>query len=136
MKERPGLYETRNTKMKSMIIEICFVDSEKDARLYRQLGPDTVGKAISESILRHAVSEDRPIEPIKTLSEPMHNRPYEYGVVTATSGLYVRDGINGNIIGSLASSVTVHIDYVKDGWYKIYFGDHGVWVYSKYIKLI
>lgn len=129
MKERPGLYEIRNTNMKSMIVETCFVDSEEDVRLYKQLGPDAVGKAIAEAILGHAV--EAPSVP-STPSEP-HNRPYEYGIVTA-SALKVRDSINGKQIGLLGNGESVHIDYVKDGWASIFWGDHGGWICMDYVK--
>ena len=126
VKERPGLYELRNTKMKAMIIETCFVDSEEDVRLYKQLGADTIGKAIAEAILGHAV------EAPSTPSEP-HTRPFEYGITTA-SVLNVRNAINGDIIGTLPKGATVHIDYVKDGWASIFWGDHGGWICMEYLK--
>lgn len=44
-------YELRNTNMPAVIIEICFVNSEKDVALYRKLGPVVVAKAIANSIL-------------------------------------------------------------------------------------
>ena len=49
-KVRTGLYELKNTKMKSMIIEVCFVEATEDVVLYRRLGADAVGKNIAESI--------------------------------------------------------------------------------------
>lgn len=130
LKEKPGFYEIRNTKMKAMIIEICFTDSEEDVALYRRLGPDTIGKAIAEAILGHAV--EAPSVP-QTPSEP-HTRPYEYGTVSAKSGLRVREGINGKILGALSYEATVHIDYVKDGWASIFWGDHGGWICMDYVK--
>ena len=49
-KIRTGLYELRNTDMKSMIIEVCFVEAAGDVALYKQLGSDKIGKTIAESI--------------------------------------------------------------------------------------
>lgn len=49
-KIRTGLYELKNTKMKSMIIEVCFVEATEDVALYKRLGHDSVGKNIAESI--------------------------------------------------------------------------------------
>lgn len=131
VKEKPGFYEIRNTKMKAMIIEVCFTDSEADVALYRRLGPDTIGKAIAEAILGHSV--EAPSVPETTPTESTHNRPYEYGIVTA-SALNVRDSINGKILGTLPKEATVHIDYVKDGWASIFWGDHGGWICMEYVK--
>ncbi|WP_195989610.1 peptidoglycan-binding protein [Clostridium sp. D53t1_180928_C8] len=50
-KIRTGLYELRNTSMKSMIVETCFVEATDDVALYRKLGPDAIGKVIAEAIV-------------------------------------------------------------------------------------
>ena len=55
-KVRNNLYELKNTKMKSMIVEVCFVEATEDVALYKKLGPDTVGKAIAESIANKKVA--------------------------------------------------------------------------------
>lgn len=51
-----GLYELRETTMKSMVIEVCFVEATKDVELYKRLGPDTIGKKIAESIANKKVT--------------------------------------------------------------------------------
>ena len=55
-KVRNNLYELKNTKMKSMIVEVCFVEATEDVALYKKLGPDTVGKAIAEAIANKKVT--------------------------------------------------------------------------------
>lgn len=50
-KIRTGLYELRNTSMKAMIVETCFVEATEDVELYRKLGADTIGKVIAEAIV-------------------------------------------------------------------------------------
>ena len=56
-KVRTGLYELKNTKMKSMIIEVCFVEATEDVTLYKRLGHDTIGKNIAEAIANKKVVE-------------------------------------------------------------------------------
>ena len=56
-KVRTGLYELKHTSMKSMIVEVCFVEATEDVALYRSLGPDTVGKTIAEAIANKKVVE-------------------------------------------------------------------------------
>ena len=55
-KVRNNLYELKNTKMKSMIVEVCFVEATEDVALYKKVGADTVGKAIAESIANKKVA--------------------------------------------------------------------------------
>jgi len=52
-----GLYELRNTKMPANIIEVCFVDSNVDAELYRKVGVSNIAKAIAEGIIGHEIKE-------------------------------------------------------------------------------
>lgn len=49
-KIRTGLYELKNTSMKAMIVETCFVEATEDVALYKRLGPDAIGKKIAEAI--------------------------------------------------------------------------------------
>ena len=54
-KTRTNLYELKNTSMKAMIVEVCFVDSSIDAEIYKRVGHDAVGKAIAEGIVNQTV---------------------------------------------------------------------------------
>ena len=49
-KVRNNLYELNRTKMKSMIIEVCFVEATEDVALYKNLGHDLIGKTIAKAI--------------------------------------------------------------------------------------
>ena len=50
-KVRTDLYELKHTNMKSMIIEVCFVEATEDVNLYKKIGSAIVGKTIAESIV-------------------------------------------------------------------------------------
>lgn len=50
-KVRTGLYELKHTSMKSMIVEVCFVEATKDVALYKKVGYDYIGKTIAESLV-------------------------------------------------------------------------------------
>ena len=54
-KIRTGLYELRNSAMKAMIIEVCFVEATGDVSLYKKLGPDAIGKTIAEAIVNQKI---------------------------------------------------------------------------------
>lgn len=58
VKHSKSLYELRATSMKSMIVEVCFVEAVKDVELYRNLGVDKIGKAIAEGILGKVISDN------------------------------------------------------------------------------
>lgn len=60
-KIRKELYELRNTSMKSMIVETCFVEATKDVELYKKLGADAIGKAIAEAIVNDKSTQENPI---------------------------------------------------------------------------
>lgn len=62
-KVRTGLYELRNTSMKSMIVETCFVEATEDVELYKKLGSDTIGKAIAEAIVNGSLGNSYPENP-------------------------------------------------------------------------
>ena len=49
-KIRNNLYELNRTKMKAMIIEVCFVEATGDVVLYKKLGHDLIGKTIAKAI--------------------------------------------------------------------------------------
>lgn len=78
-KVRTGLYELKNTKMKSMIIEVCFVEATEDVALYKKLGPDTIGKAVAEAIANKKVVE------VSTASTAPSNQGETYYRVVAGS---------------------------------------------------
>lgn len=76
-KVRTNLYELKNTKMKAMIVETCFVEATEDVELYKKLGADAIGKAIAEAIVNDKVSEsDTPVkkeEVSKPVQAPVSN---------------------------------------------------------------
>ena len=55
VKEGTGLYVIRKTKAKSMLIEVCFVDSD-DADKYLKVGYKAVAKAIVDALDNHIVN--------------------------------------------------------------------------------
>lgn len=61
-KVRTNLYELKRTNMKSMVIEVCFVESTGDVSLYKQLGHDLIGKTIAESITDRKVTDNNKSE--------------------------------------------------------------------------
>lgn len=51
VKEGRGLYVIKKTKAKSMLIEVCFVDTQSDAELYRKVGANQIATAIYKAIV-------------------------------------------------------------------------------------
>lgn len=56
VKAGTGLYVIRRTKAKSMLIEVCFVDTE-DANKYLSVGYKAIAKAIVDALDNHIVSD-------------------------------------------------------------------------------
>lgn len=57
IKARDDLYVLKKTKMKSLLVECCFVDSKEDANRYN---PKLMAKAIAEGILGKSIEEAKP----------------------------------------------------------------------------
>ena len=74
-KIRTGLYELKHTSMKSMIVEVCFVEAIEDVNLYKKIGYDYIGKTIAEALVnRSSVVTPTPTpEPTSTLQPPSKN---------------------------------------------------------------
>ena len=70
-KIRKGLYELRNSAMKSIIIEVCFVEATVDVNLYNKLGYDLIGKTIAESIANNKVNA--PVVETPVITKPIKN---------------------------------------------------------------
>ena len=70
-KVRNYLYELNRTKMKAMIIEVCFVEATGDVALYNKLGHDLIGKTIAESIVNNKVNAPV-VEPL-VITKPIIN---------------------------------------------------------------
>lgn len=56
VKTSTTLYELRKTSMPAMIIEVCFVEATEDVSIYKEKGPDFIGKCIAEAILNGTIN--------------------------------------------------------------------------------
>ena len=56
--------------MKSIIVEVCFVEATKDVELYKKLGHDSIGKTIAESIASAKVTENTTTVEKEEMSKP------------------------------------------------------------------
>ena len=70
-KIRKELYELRNTSMKAMIVETCFVEATEDVELYKKLGADAIGKAIAEAIVNGKATENTAPVQKEEVSKPV-----------------------------------------------------------------
>ncbi len=50
VKDGSGFYVIKKTTMPAVLVEVCFVDNELDARLYNALGVKLVAKAIANAL--------------------------------------------------------------------------------------
>ena len=126
IKDGSSLYVIRHTNMSAMLIECCFIDNENDMYKYNA---ENIASAIVKGITGTAVDTDSP-------SEQAKNRPYEYGIVTAKNGLKIRKGPGTGYdeLGILKYGEKVHIDFEEDGWFSVFWGDHGGWICMDYVK--
>lgn len=111
------LYELRNTDMKAMIVEVCFVEATKDVELYRKLGPDTIGKKIAESIANNKVTNSVPQKPTSTPSNQNYKLVPQRGKCTVlVDELNIREkpSTKSKSVGSYRKGESVNYDYYVD----------------------
>ena len=58
IKNGSNLYVIRRSNARSMLIEVCFVDTESDADLYNEVGADRIAEAISDAIVGEKMEEE------------------------------------------------------------------------------
>ena len=58
VKTNPKLYELRKTSMPAVLVEVCFCEATEDVRIYREKGPDLIGKLIAEAINEKEIEEN------------------------------------------------------------------------------
>lgn len=115
VKAGTGLYVIRKTKAKSMLIEVCFVDTE-DANKYLEVGYKEIAKAIVDALDNHVVTnpivsapivETKPVnvdEWVRELQHECNKQGYSkqkvdgvVGPATLAGCPTVRKGAKGNI---------------------------------------
>ena len=103
-KIRTGLYELRNTTMKSMIIEVCFVEATSDVTLYNKLGPDLIGKTIAQSIANNEVIT--PVVETPVISKPIINNTDSW--IKRLQQECNKQGFSNQIVDGIAGSNTLN----------------------------
>lgn len=78
VKDGRNLYVVRKTYAPAVLVEVCFCDNKTDANLYKQLGPDRIGRAIASGILGKDISEPKAATPkSKKIKAKKDARVYE-----------------------------------------------------------
>ncbi|MBZ9633207.1 N-acetylmuramoyl-L-alanine amidase [Clostridium sp. FP1] len=124
VKDGKGLYVIRRTVAKSMLIEVCFIDTA-DANHYLNVGYKVIAKAIVSGLLGQ----------VAPIIKPVVINNAKNGIVTATV-LNVRElpNTSSKIIGQLSKGTMVKIDKKTGNWYSIFYGNHGGYVSADFIK--
>lgn len=134
IKDGSHLYVIRNTSMKSMLIECCFIDNQSDMNRY---DADNFANAIVKGITGETI--DNMHEDVKP-SQPSSNEDYscqgKYGVVTG-EGVRLRDGAstNSNVLGYANKGEKFKIGYRLGDWYSVYWGEHGAFISASYLEI-
>lgn len=131
VKAGTGLYVIKRTKAKSMLIEVCFVDTA-DANQYLQIGYQHIAKAIVEALIGY-VSSITSVNP-KDSNNTIRDKE---GTVTA-SLLNVRYTPGGKIIGNLTRGAKVKLWRLEGDWYHIYSpvpGYNQAYIHKNYVSL-
>ena len=127
-KIRKNLYELNHTKMKAMIIEVCFVEATEDVALYKKLGHDLIGKTIAKAITNKNITISN-VKPtvnntdnwIKRLQEECNKQGFSNQIVDGIAGTNtlkgcptLKKGASGNITKLLQEKL-VSLGYNTNG---------------------
>ena len=133
-KVRNNLYELNHTKMKAMIIEVCFVEAIGDVVSYKEVGYDLIGKTIAESITNKNINNSN-IKPtvndattsilsdywVKRLQEECNKQGFSNQIVDGIAGTNtlkgcptLKKGATGNITKLLQEKL-VSLGYNTNG---------------------
>lgn len=77
IKDGSNLYVVKNSKAKAILVEVCFVDTESDAKLYNDLGYNKIAEAIACGILGDVIvskTVDKDLETVNDIVWELHNR--------------------------------------------------------------
>lgn len=134
VKKGTGLYVVRRTKAKSMLIEVCFVDSS-DANKYLQMGPKPFAEAIVNALCRTIGGSYSNAS--SNVSSPSVSIDGIIGTCTG-NGVRVRSSMDtnssSNILGHLNKGDKIKLFKDRGDWYETYYGAHGGYVSKKYIS--
>lgn len=140
VKAGTGLYVIRKTKAKSMLIEVCFVDTD-DANRYKELGANAIAKAIFNAVSDvNSNNASQTTQNTQTPPKPSGNELIRAGQqhsINFTGHAITTDGVRGdNTLANVRRCVqhAVNLDYGKniavDSYFqtnsKNAFGDHYV----------
>lgn len=138
IKDGSHLAVVRRTNAPSMLVEVCFIDTQKDIDLYKELGADKIANAIVQGITGQNVSRETIKETPKPTNAPSWlNLDGHVGVCTG-EGVRVRSTKStkdtSNVLGHLSKGERISL-YRKEGdWIHVYYPPCGGYVYAKYIK--
>lgn len=74
-KDRNNVTVIKKTKMPAMLVEVCFVDTQKDADAYRKLGPAGVATAIANGILNENAKTTSAVSTVVNKVESIVSKP-------------------------------------------------------------
>ncbi len=119
-----GLYVIQKTKAKTMLIEVCFVDSE-DVDTYLKVGYKAIAKAIVDALIGHIENKEN-----ENGDDEMN------GIITTSVELKQGDYNASKTLSNISAGTKVKIINKVGNWVKV-----GVWgvegyVYNSYVDTL
>lgn len=74
IKNGSNLYVIRRTNARSMLVEVCFLDTQSDAELYNRLGAARIAQAIGDAILGENLEEGLTMAQYEELKSMIENQ--------------------------------------------------------------
>lgn len=116
VKVSTGLYELRKTNMSAMIVEVCFVEATEDVRIYKEKGPDFIGKCIAEAIANTTINvTSTPAQQTQAAVLQIPGIRYQAQVENVGWQGWVQDGQTAGTEGKGLRLEALAIDYEGSG---------------------
>lgn len=127
-----GLHDTNSVSGQTCLVELLFCGNKGDTDIYKKVGIDRIVEILAQSIDGNVVGKpsiSAPVKPVSTYT------PVKLGEVIADV-LNIREhaNTNSNVLDSLKKDDKVRVAGLVDGFYSIFYKEHGAWVSAKYIK--
>ena len=124
-------YVLRNTNMRALLVEICFVDSQADANAYKEAGVEKIAGAIADALVGGGTAPT-----VTTPAKPTSSASKSYKVKITASALNVRKGAGTSykVVTTVKKNQIYTIVEEKSGWGKLKSG--AGWIKLSYTQKV
>lgn len=111
-------YVLRNTTMRALLIEVCFVDALGDANAYKEVGPEKVAAAIADALVGGG-TEVKAASTTTTKTTSSSSNGYLVKITASVLNVRKGAGTNYKVVTTVKKNQVYTIVEEKNGWGKL-----------------